>query len=89
VYFSRGVVQFWYRDFNDAVENLKRVTASAPELDLNTATTAWLRLGQTYDLLGQRPLAEQAYRSGIALAPQSEQARECRGYLSSPYKRKI
>jgi len=89
VYFSRGVVQFWYRDFNDAVENLKRVTASAPDLDLNTATTAWLRLGQTYDLLGQRPLAEQAYRSGIALAPQSEQARECRGYLSSPYKRKI
>jgi len=89
VYFARGVVQFWYREFDQAIENLKRVTAHASELDLNTAVTAWLRLGQTYDLTGQRAKAIEAYRAAMALAPQSEQAREARAYLSAPYKRRL
>jgi tetratricopeptide (TPR) repeat protein len=89
ILFSRGVIQFWYRHFIDAAENLRHVTAKASELDLNTATTAWLRLGQTYDMLGQRNKALQAYQAGIELAPRSEQARECRSYLGSPYRRKL
>jgi len=89
VYFSRGVVQFWYREFPQAIENLSRVTARAQELDLNTAVTAWLRLGQTYDLTGRRSEAQKAYQAAIALAPQSEQAKQAREYLASPYRRKV
>ncbi len=88
IYFSRGVVQFWYREFPQAIENLTRVTARAQELDLNTAVTAWLRLGQTYDMTGDRAKAQHAYRAAIALAPQSDQAKEAREYLNTPYRRK-
>lgn len=88
VYFARGVVQFWYREFDQAIDNLERVTSRASEVDLNTAVTAWLRLGQTYDLTGQRAKAIKAYRAAIALAPQSDQGREARSYLNAPYKRK-
>jgi len=88
IYFSRGVVQFWYREFPQAIENLTRVTARAEELDLNTAVTAWLRLGQTYDLTGDRAKAQNAYRAAIALAPESDQAKEAREYLNTPYRRK-
>ena len=88
IYYARGVVQFWYRDFDESVENLKRVVEHSAELDLNTAAMARLRLGQCYDMLGRRPLAVAAYQSTIAFAPDSEQAKESRGYLASPFRRK-
>jgi tetratricopeptide (TPR) repeat protein len=88
IYYARGVLQFWYRHYFDACDNLKRVTAGASNVDLNTAVTAWMRLGQTYDMIRERKTAVASYRTAIALAPQSEQAKECRGYLSSPYYRK-
>ncbi len=88
IYYARGVLQFWYRHYFDACANLKKVTAAAGAVDLNTAVTAWMRLGQTYDMIGERKKALPAYRTAIALAPQSEQAKECRGYLNSPYRRK-
>ena len=88
VYYFRGIVQFWYRDLNEAAENFQRVTAKAADLDPNTGVTAWMRLGQTYDLLGQRQEAKQAYRKAIDYAPGSYRARESENYLRSPYQRK-
>ena len=87
IYFSRGNLQFWYRDLDAAIDNLTKVTAKANELDLNTGVYAWLRLGQSYDLKGRRADAQAAYRSCIGYAPQSDAARESRRYLDSPYRR--
>lgn len=87
IYFSRGNIQFWYRELDQALENMKKVTARADEVDLNTGVLAWMRLGQIYDLKGQRQQAIEAYRRAIAFAPESDAARESRRYLSSPYRR--
>ena len=46
-----------------------------------------MRLGQLYDLKGQRQAALEAYRRAIDYAPASDAARESRRYLSSPYRR--
>jgi tetratricopeptide (TPR) repeat protein len=86
--FARGVVQFWYNDLDQAEFNLEKVTAHAQELDLNTGATAWLRLGQTYDLQGKRALAVNAYRQVARLAPESDLARSSRQHLSKPYQRR-
>jgi tetratricopeptide (TPR) repeat protein len=85
--FARGVVQFWYNDLDQAESNLKKVTARGQDVDLNTGTFAWLRLGQTYDLKGQRALAVHAYRQVVQLAPESDAARFSQQYLSTPYHR--
>lgn len=87
IYYSRGTIQFWYNDLEQALDNMKRVTARAGDLDLNTGTFAWLRLGQIYDLKGQRPKAVEAYRQAINLAPESDAAKQSRRYLSTPYRR--
>ena len=89
VLYFRATVQFWYRDLDAAASNFSRVTAKASDLDPNTGVTAWMRLGQTYDLLGRRGEAEEAYRQAIAYAPGSYRAKEAEGYLRSPYKRKL
>ena len=88
VYYFRGTVQFWYGDLEEAVANFLRVSAKASDLDPNTGVTAWMRLGQTYDLLGKRSEAKQAYLKAIAYAPGSDRAREAEKYLYSPYRRK-
>lgn len=87
VYFQEGVIEFWYRDFDQAIENLKKVTAAAEDVDLNTGVYAYLRLGEIYDLKGQRAQAMTEYRKAIAYAPDSEAAAEAKRCLSSPYKR--
>jgi tetratricopeptide (TPR) repeat protein len=87
IYYSRGNLLFWYRDFDEALENLSLVTSNVKELDLNTATFAWLRTGQIRDLKGQRNQALDAYRQAIALAPDSDAARESQRFLSTPYRR--
>jgi predicted TPR repeat methyltransferase len=63
------------------------VTSRAQELDLNTGTFAWLRLGQIYDLKGQRTEAVEAYRNALQLAPDSDAAKLSSRYIGSPYKR--
>ena len=87
IYYARGTIQFWYNDLDQALVNMKRVTARAQDLDLNTITFAWLRVGQIYDLTGQRALAVQAYRQTVRLAPDSDAAKLSREYLSAPYRR--
>jgi tetratricopeptide (TPR) repeat protein len=88
IYFYRGNLLFWYRDFNGAIEQLRKVTPKASSLDTNTAVMAWLRLGQSLDMAGRRPEAVEAYKQAAAVAPQSEAGKESRDYLSRPYKRK-
>jgi tetratricopeptide (TPR) repeat protein len=87
VFYYRGNLLFWYRDFDAAIEQLRRVTPKVARLDLQTAVMAWLRLGQTLDLKGQRKEAVEAYRQAISVAPESEAAKEAREHLSSPYRR--
>jgi tetratricopeptide (TPR) repeat protein len=87
VFFYRGVLLFWYRDFNAAIDQLQRVTPHASKLDLQTAVMAWLRLGQTLDLTGRRAEALDAYKRAINIAPESDAAKESRRYLDSPYRR--
>ena len=87
IYFQQGTIQFWYRDLDHALENLKKVAASPEELDLNTGAQTWLRIGQIYDMTHRRSEALAAYQKCIAYAPEADAAREARGYLSSPYRR--
>lgn len=88
ILFAEGNIQFWYNDLDAALANMRKAAASAGDLDLSTGVLAWMRLGQIYDLKGQRALAVEAYRRAAAFAPDSEAAKESRGYLSSPYRRK-
>ena len=87
IYYHIGNIQFWYKDYDQAVENLKKAAAGSAALDLNTGTLAWMRLGQLYDVTNRRTLAVEAYRKAIAFAPEAEAAKESRSYLSSPYRR--
>ena len=87
IYFQQGTIQFWYRDLDGALENMKKVTAATEELDLNTGASAYLRMGQIYDLTNRRSLALAAYQKAIAYAPEAEAAQESKKYLSAPYRR--
>lgn len=84
---ARGTLLFWYRDYDRAIQELRQATAKAKELDLNTASMAWLRLGQCQDMKLDRQAALDAYRASVGLAPDSDAARQARQYVSSPYKR--
>ncbi len=88
VYYSRGNLLFWYRDYDEALVNLAKATASTKDLDLNTTVNAWLRTGQCLDMKGQHPKAVNAYRQAIREAPDSDAGKEAKRYLSSPYSRK-
>ncbi len=85
--YTRGNLLFWYNDLDAALEDMKAVTAKAEALDLNTGVYAWLRLGEIYDLKGQREQAIAAYRETMRYAPGSEAAREARDFMASPYRR--
>ena len=85
--YQLGNIHFWYRDYEDALNNLRKVTDGISEVDLNTGALAWMRIGQIYDLTNRRPLAKQAYQKCIEFAPEAEAAKESRRYLSSPFRR--
>jgi tetratricopeptide (TPR) repeat protein len=86
--FAEGNIEFWYNDLDAALASIRQAAAGADELDLNTGVLAWMRLGQIYDLKGQRGLAVGAYQRAIRLAPDSDAARESRRYLGAPYQRR-
>jgi tetratricopeptide (TPR) repeat protein len=88
IQYAKGNLLFWYGDLDPALADLKQVTEKAQDLDLSTAVMAWLRLGQVYDLKGERAQAIQAYRETLKTAPRSAPALEAEGYISSPYHRK-
>jgi tetratricopeptide (TPR) repeat protein len=85
--YTRGDLLFWYNDLDTALADMKFVTARTDALDLNTGVYSWLRLGQIYDMKGQRNEAISAYRSTIQFAPGSDAAHLAEGYLNSRYKR--
>ena len=87
IYFQEGTIEFWYNDLDRALENMKKVAAASEEVDLNTGASAYLRMGQIYDMTRRRGEALEAYRKAIAYAPQAEAAQEARRYLSTPYRR--
>src|SRR5262249_1135647 len=87
IYYQMGNIQFWYRDYDQAVDNLKKAAAGGSALDLNTGTLAWMRLGQIYDVTNRRKLGMEASKKAIEFAPQAEAAKESRRYLSAPYRR--
>ena len=87
IYFQEGTIQFWYRDLDHSLDNLKKVAAAAENLDLNTGAFAYLRIGQIYDMTRRRDEAIFAYKKCIAFAPEADAARESRKYLASPYRR--
>jgi tetratricopeptide (TPR) repeat protein len=87
IFYYEGNLYFWYNEPENAIEELKKAAAKANQLDLNTGIYAWLRLGQSYDLKGNRSEAKKAYDQVIALAPTSEAAKEAREFSNTPYKR--
>jgi tetratricopeptide (TPR) repeat protein len=87
IYYQEGTIQFWYRDLDHALENLKKVADASGEVDLNTGAYAFLRIGQIYDMTQRRNSALEAYRRCVAYAPDAEAAHESRKYLSEPYHR--
>lgn len=72
---ARGNLLFWYDEPEAATGHLKRAAAGADRLDPNSAVTAWLRLGQCLDLLGQREGALEAYRRAVRTAPSAYEAK--------------
>jgi tetratricopeptide (TPR) repeat protein len=87
IYFREGTIEFWYRDLDAALADMKKVAAAGDGLDLNTGAYAYLRMGQIYDMTNHRSQAVAAYRGAIAFAPQAEAAQESRKYISEPYRR--
>jgi tetratricopeptide (TPR) repeat protein len=87
IYYQEGSIQFWYRDLDQALENLTKVVAHAGEVDLNTGAYAFLRIGQIHDMSHRRALAVESYRKAIAYAPEADASQEARKYLSTPYRR--
>ena len=87
IYFQEGTIEFWYNDLDQALDNMKKVAAASQDVDLNTGVSAYLRIGQIYDMTHRRPLAIEAYKKAIAFAPEAEAAQESKKYLSTPYRR--
>lgn len=87
VRYTRGDVLFAFRQLDGALEEMKYATAHSSELDPVTAAGSWLRLGQIFDLLGQRNQAIAAYKEVVRIAPDSDAGGDAKSYISSRYKR--
>ena len=85
VYYQEGSIQFWYRDEDQALENLQKVAAGINNVDLNTGAYTYLRIGQIYDMTHRRAQAVEYYKKAIAFEPQADGAAQSRKYLSTPY----
>jgi tetratricopeptide (TPR) repeat protein len=85
IYYQEGSIQFWYRDEDQALENLKKVAAGIENVDLNTGAYTYLRIGQIYDMTHRRAEAVEYYKKAIAYEPQADGAAQSRKYLSTPY----
>jgi tetratricopeptide (TPR) repeat protein len=85
--YLEGNLLFWYSDLDQALDDMKKVTAKARDLDLNTGIMSWMRMGQIYDLKGRRVSAVAAYKRAVTMAPLSEVGKESRRYITQPYTR--
>ena len=92
IYYETGNLEFWFDDFDRALDNLKKVTGTPEqlrELDLNTGVLALMRQGQIYDLQNRHNLAVNAYKQAVKFAPEADAARESQHYINAPYTRPI
>ena len=87
ILYTRGNLLFWYNDLDRALADISAVTKKANTIDLNTGVYAWLRLGQIYDLKGNRKEAVRAYNQTMVFAPGSDAANEAQNYALNRYKR--
>jgi tetratricopeptide (TPR) repeat protein len=88
IYFETGNLEFWFDNFDAALDNLKKVTSSPAalkDLDLNTGALALMRQGQIYDLEKHHNLAIPLYKEAVNFAPDADAARESQHYINSPY----
>jgi len=85
--YLKGNLLFWFDEYDKAIPELERAVAARDRIDLNTGLAACLRLGQTLDLMNRHREAIAAYQLGVALAPDSEIAKECQRYANRQYKR--
>ena len=85
IQFARGNLLFWYKDFDSAIRELEQATAHAELLDPNSGPSAWLRLGQCYDIKGRRPEARRCYERAIAFTPSGDPAKEARKYIDTAF----
>jgi tetratricopeptide (TPR) repeat protein len=83
--FARGNLLFWYDQPADALPFLRKATSNAHALDPNSGVTAWLRLGQSLDLLGHRREAQLAYTQAVSYSPDSEEAKAAKRYLAKKF----
>jgi tetratricopeptide (TPR) repeat protein len=92
IYYETGNLQFWFDDFDHALENLQRATGNPDQmkdLDLNTGSLAFMRQGQIYDLQKRHNLAIAEYQQAMKFAPEADAARESQHYIGSPYTRAV
>jgi tetratricopeptide (TPR) repeat protein len=87
VRYIRGGVMMRFNDLDKAFDEVKIATAGAGSMDTASAGSAWLRLGQIYDLKGQREQAVDAYREAMKIAPETDAAEQAKLLVSTKYKR--
>jgi hypothetical protein len=85
--YLEGNLLFWCSDLDQALDDMKKVTIKAHDLDLNTGIMSWMRLGEIYDLKGRRSAPVIAYNKAVAMALRSEVGKESRHYVTQPYNR--
>lgn len=85
IQFARGNMLFWFKDFKGATRELEQATEHAGDLDPNSGPSAWLRLGQCYDIKGRRADAVHCYEQATAFTPSSDPAKEARKYIDEAF----
>jgi len=87
IHSTRGGVLMQLHDLDAALAEMKLATTpGSTTMDAWMAGTAWVRLGQIYDLKGQRQLAIAAYQKAMEVAPVTDAFEEAKRYVSSKYK---
>jgi tetratricopeptide (TPR) repeat protein len=87
IQYARGGLMVQFNDLDKALDEMRQATANARTLDTPSAGNAWLRLGQIYDMKGQRPLAIAAYKETMRIAPDTDAAEQAKGYVFWRYKK--
>lgn len=87
IHYTRAGLLLQWNDLDQALGEIRNATANASTLDTPSAGGAWLRLGQIYDLKGQRREAIAAYREAMRVAPDSQAAEQAKSHIIWRYKK--
>jgi tetratricopeptide (TPR) repeat protein len=83
--YAQGWIYLRTGDLDQAMESLGQVAETADPEDATMRLRASVRLGQVYDLRGQRQQAREAYQRVVASAPKSRCGQESQRFLLKPY----